>query len=62
MTHELYRQAAQSSDGGAVIVCSLAPYEGRSVQYRPRHRNDAQPWVLGGFRYSGRECHAVNGK
>lgn len=34
---------------GVLIVCSLAPYEGRPVQYRPRHRHDAQPWVPGWF-------------
>jgi hypothetical protein len=52
----------QARQEGAVIVCSLAPYEGRPVEYRPRHRRDAQPWVLGAFRYSGRECHAVHGE
>ncbi|MBB4786023.1 hypothetical protein [Streptomyces rapamycinicus] len=54
--------AARLLKAQSVIVCSLAPYKGRPVQYRPRHRHDAQPWVLGAFRYSGRECHAVNGK
>lgn len=45
-------------------VCSVAPYEGREVQYRPRGAHDSRPWVLDtqivaldGYRFTGREVH-----
>jgi hypothetical protein len=54
---------------GARIVCSLAPHEGEDVVYRPRWVTDREPWILAeydgmpvplkGYRYSGRECHAI---
>lgn len=51
---------------GGRIVCSVAPYEGREVEYAPRAKNDPTPWRLEGmdddmlYRYHGRECHAVD--
>lgn len=57
----------------ALIVCSVAPYDGQPVEYAPRYTTDRQPWVIWSktrrdpktgkwevlYRYSGRECHAV---
>lgn len=43
------------------VVYSSAPYEGWEVEYSPRSKNDASPWVLAkaesAFRFNGRECH-----
>lgn len=45
---------------GAVIVCSMAPYENWEVTYAPRSKTDREPWTVAGhYRYSGRECHAM---
>jgi hypothetical protein len=49
-------------NAGLTIVCSVAPYEGREVAYDPGDSGThPRPWVLPGtgFRYSGRECHAM---
>lgn len=62
-TRELRREKSQ----GAKIVCSVAPFDGEPVDYQPRQKGDSKPWKLAdrqgqpyeGFRYSGRECHAV---
>src|SRR5690349_7839144 len=46
------------------VVCSLQPYTDQEVEYSPRSRNDAEPWVLlsgdAPYRFSGRECHLLN--
>lgn len=60
------RELKIARDQGAKIVCSVAPYEGTPVEYRPLKKGDPKPWVPAGqkssltpFRYSGRECHPV---
>lgn len=48
-------------DAGLVVVCSMAPYEGRPVVYDSGPSGThPRPWVIPGtgLRYSGRECHA----
>lgn len=50
----------KSIQSGRKAVCSVDPYEGWEVSYRPRNRRDPEPWILeNGFRYSGRFCHTV---
>jgi hypothetical protein len=52
---------AQYQRGVNKVVCSLAPHEGEEVEYSPRSKHDAEPWVLPGapYRLSGRECHIL---
>lgn len=54
---------------GKTIVCSVAPYDGMPMAYAPRTRRDPRPWAPadvahsaynGMYRYTGRECHAVD--
>lgn len=60
MTRSLTDRLKRAMENGAVIVCSMAPYENWEVTYDPRHSRDPEPWtVAGSFRYSGRECHAM---
>lgn len=58
-----------AQENGQKIVCSMAPYEGDEVAYAPRRLRDPRPWTFtetasaayhGMFRYTGRECHAVD--
>jgi hypothetical protein len=44
---------------GAVIVCSMAPWQGQEVTHDPRHPRDGEPWTVAGYRFSGRFCHAT---
>lgn len=60
------RELRRAQEQGAKIVCSMAPYEGKPVTYSPREKGDPKPWIFRnpeendwGYRYSGRECHAV---
>jgi hypothetical protein len=49
-------------DSGLVIVCTVAPHEGRVVRYDPGYSGThPRPWVLPGtgLRYSGRDCLAL---
>lgn len=55
-------------EGGLIVVCSMEPYQGWTVAYAPRSKQDAQPWRLnhkdgtewkGGLRFSGRFCHSI---
>lgn len=57
-TAELLRK----QKNGKTIVCSLAPHENQPVIYDPRNRYDSEPWFLSGaaYRFSGRECHAID--
>ncbi|MGW0061399.1 hypothetical protein ACWDTT_15915 [Streptosporangium sandarakinum] len=55
--------AAQAA--GKRIVCSMQPYVGWEMTYDPRRTGDPKPWritdlLADRFRYSGRECYAVN--
>jgi hypothetical protein len=59
-------RAAQ--DAGRKIVCSVQPWEGFLMEYRPRRNRDPRPWLMKGYnpddpyyRYGGRFCHAVHG-
>lgn len=63
------RLLLQEEKHHADIVCSMAPFEGQPVVYRPRHSRDNQPWILASqdgtknpFRYAGNECHAKPGE
>lgn len=52
----------KAQQDGCLIVCSVAPYEGREVVYDPGYaRCHPSPWIVPGtgLRYSGRECHAL---
>lgn len=64
MARNFTQELKDAVNEGSRVVCSLAPYEGQLVEYRPRSESDPSPWVLtswpDGYRYSGRECHAVN--
>lgn len=48
---------------GAVIVCSVGPYEGQEVRHDPGYGLGChpKPWYLPGtgLRFTGRECRAV---
>lgn len=57
---------AGTKPGRIVPVYSSAPYENQAVEYAPRSKHDASPWILAqdvdghsrnGFRFTGRECH-----
>jgi hypothetical protein len=52
-------QLLQASSAGEVVVCSMAPYVNWEVTYAPRYPRDPEPWTVAGYRYSGRECHAM---
>lgn len=57
------KRLLRDMDRGATIVCSVAPYVDREMEYAPRRKSDPSPWVLAGtaasFRYSGAECEAI---
>jgi hypothetical protein len=60
------RELRRAQEQGAKVVCSVAPYEGTEMAYRPLKKGDPKPWVPVGqkssltpFRYSGRECRAA---
>lgn len=54
------RELLAKKNGGAFIVVSLAPHVGVPVIYDPRSATDPAPWNAGlAYRFSGRECHAV---
>lgn len=62
-TRELRAEQAK----GRVVVASMAPYAGQPVTYAPRSAGDPAPWFIKDqygldyeWRYSGRECHAVD--
>jgi hypothetical protein len=46
----------QISDGKMVAVATVL---GTHAQYDPRSKSDPMPWLSSGFRYTGREVHAV---
>lgn len=57
--------AAQAK--GQRIVCSVAPWVNDAMEYAPRKKGDPKPWKPVGwgfpesiYRFSGRECHAVD--
>jgi hypothetical protein len=58
------------AEEGAVVVASVAPFDGHPVEYRPRKHGDPTPWILIGkpedsyYRFAGRFCHETwpNGK
>lgn len=72
MARRNYTQELRDAEAqGAVIVCSMHPYDGMPMAYAPRRLRDPLPWVPadqytrsgsydGMWRYSGRECHAVD--
>lgn len=63
MSYTAKLREAQSK--GARIVCASQPYEGRTMFYCPRSKNDAHPWRLAGdqatngYRFHGGELRAV---
>lgn len=71
MARRNYSQELQEAKRrGAVIVCSVAPYDGTEMAYAPRRARDPLPWVPadqytpsgsydGMYRYGGRFCHAT---
>lgn len=73
MARRNYTQELQeAAQRGAVIVCSVAPYDGMPMGYAPRRVRDPLPWCPvdqvtrsgsydGMWRFSGRYCHAEYG-
>lgn len=64
MARQYTAELKLAQEQGATVVCSWQPFEGRKMEYAPRHKGDPQPWVVTGtwdaeWRYSGRDCHAV---
>lgn len=59
MTRSYTDRLLKAQENGAIIVCSMAPYENWEVTYDPRHKRDGEPWTVSGLRYSGRQCHAM---
>lgn len=68
MARNFTQELLKAQSAGQRIVCSVAPYEDQPMEYKPRHGRDPLPWVAVGmsaetqktWRYSGRECHAVD--
>ena len=59
MTRQYTQELKRAEASGKRIVCAMAPYEGCPVSYKPRSKGDPFPWVLAGYRFTGRECMAV---
>jgi hypothetical protein len=57
------RELLQKRAKGMTIVISLQPHEGIEARYEPRTSRDPMPWTADlPYRFSGRECHAVQDK